>query len=101
MTPDTGLFKAFRPAKTKARAQGRNRGSPRAFLSQASRSSLGERIMSIFQIKQKTNGAVLWTGSAADAASALDAMAREAGYIDFAALPEIIRAAGPEAAQID
>ncbi|MCJ2081982.1 hypothetical protein [Methylobacterium sp. J-090] len=57
--------------------------------------------MSIFQIKQKTNGAVLWTGSAADAVSALDAMAREAGYIDFAALPETIRAACPEASQLD
>lgn len=50
--------------------------------------------MSIFEIRQKTNGAVLWTGSACDEASALDAMAREAGYADFAALPEDIRAAG-------
>ncbi|SFG75532.1 hypothetical protein [Methylobacterium gossipiicola] len=57
--------------------------------------------MSIFQIKQKTNGAVLWTGSATDAVSALDAMAREAGYADFAALPETIRATSPEASRLD
>ncbi|GJD95563.1 hypothetical protein [Methylobacterium iners] len=57
--------------------------------------------MSIFQIRRKTNGAILWTGSANDAATALDAMAREAGYPDFAALPENIRAAGVEAAELD
>jgi len=57
--------------------------------------------MSIFQIKQKSNGAVLWTGSADDAVAALDAMAREAGYPDFAALPETIRATGPEASRLD
>ncbi|HEX8417586.1 MAG TPA: hypothetical protein VF641_08270 [Methylobacterium sp.] len=57
--------------------------------------------MSIFQIRQKTSGAVLWTGSAADVTTALDAMAREAGYPDFAALPATIRAAGVEAAELD
>jgi hypothetical protein len=57
--------------------------------------------MRIFQIRQKTNGAILWTGGAEDATTALDAMAREAGYPDFAALPEGIRAAGVEAAELD
>jgi hypothetical protein len=57
--------------------------------------------MSIFEIRQKTNGAILWTGSASDESSALDAMAREAGYIDFASLPDDIRAAGPVARAID
>jgi hypothetical protein len=56
--------------------------------------------MGIFEIRQKTNGAVLWTGGALDEMSALDAMAREAGYVDFASLPDDIRAAGPEAHSI-
>jgi ribulose 1,5-bisphosphate synthetase/thiazole synthase len=60
-----------------------------------------QRIMSIFEIRQKSNGAILWTGSACDATSALDAMAREAGYVDFASLPEDIRAADPVARPID
>ncbi|CAO4173946.1 hypothetical protein [Methylorubrum populi] len=50
--------------------------------------------MSIFQIRQKTSGAILWTGSADDERTALDAMAREAGYADYAALPHGLRAAG-------
>lgn len=57
--------------------------------------------MSIFEIRQKTNGAILWTGSALDEATALDAMAREAGYADYAALPDDIRAAQPVASLID
>lgn len=57
--------------------------------------------MSIFQIKQKTSGAVLWTGSADDEKTALDAMAREAGYADFASLPDRIRAGGVKAAKLD
>lgn len=57
--------------------------------------------MSIFQIRQKNNGPVLWTGSAPDEQSALDAMAREAGYRDFAALSEIIRADGVQADRLD
>ncbi|WP_181259671.1 MULTISPECIES: hypothetical protein [unclassified Methylobacterium] len=56
--------------------------------------------MSIFEVRQQSNGAVLWTGSALDEVSALDAMAREAGYIDFQALPEEIRAAHPVARPI-
>ena len=47
--------------------------------------------MTIFQIRQAATGAVLWTGCAADEQQALDAMAREAGYADFAALPEPLR----------
>ena len=57
--------------------------------------------MSIFQIRQKTSGAVLWTGSVDDEATALDAMAREAGYADYAALPDGLRQAGFEAAKLD
>lgn len=63
--------------------------------------SRGKHVMSIFEIRQQTNGAVLWTGSATDAVSALDAMAREAGYLDFASLPDDIRAATPVARAID
>ena len=57
--------------------------------------------MIIFQIKQKKNGAVLWTGSAPDAQAALDAMAREAGYRDYSALPEALRADGMLADKLD
>ena len=52
--------------------------------------------MTIFQIRQRSSGAILWTGAAPDAHGALDAMAREAGYRDFDALPESIRASGVE-----
>ncbi|TXM75245.1 hypothetical protein FV222_26890 [Methylobacterium sp. WL103] len=57
--------------------------------------------MSIFQIRQIKNGVVLWTGSAENEATALDAMAREAGYRDFLALPESVRSNGLEAARLD
>lgn len=57
--------------------------------------------MSIFQIRQQKSGAVLWTGAAADEATALDAMAREAGYRDFSAVPDTIRAEGIVAAKLD
>ncbi|KAB1073600.1 hypothetical protein [Methylobacterium planeticum] len=57
--------------------------------------------MSIFQIRQKTSGAILWTGSADNEQIALDAMAREAGYRDYASLPEAIRAPGLETAKLD
>jgi hypothetical protein len=57
--------------------------------------------MSIFQIRQKSSGAVLWTGSAPDERTALDAMAREAGYRDFLALPEDLRAKGIQADKLD
>ena len=57
--------------------------------------------MSIFQIRQSKNGVVLWTGSADDEATALDAMAREAGYRDFLALPEAVRCNGLKASKLD
>ncbi|MBX9932741.1 MAG: hypothetical protein K2Y56_14565 [Methylobacterium sp.] len=50
--------------------------------------------MVIYQIKQTTSGAVLWTGQATNADCALDAMAREAGYTDYNALPDTIRSGG-------
>ena len=56
--------------------------------------------MHIFQIKQTSSGAILWTGNASDASSALDAMAREAGYAHFDALPDAIRSAGVEAKEL-
>lgn len=57
--------------------------------------------MSIFQIRQKDNGAVLWTGSAPNEEAALDAMAREAGYRDYAALPDTLRGHGVQADKLD
>ncbi|MGY2051135.1 hypothetical protein [Methylobacterium sp. JK268] len=50
--------------------------------------------MTIFQIRQAATGAVLWTGCAQDEQHALDAMAREAGYRDYASLPETLRGPG-------
>ena len=44
--------------------------------------------MHIYQIRQKSSRAILWTGAALDPQSALDAMAREAGYPDYSALPD-------------
>ncbi|NEU11403.1 hypothetical protein G3T14_04595 [Methylobacterium sp. BTF04] len=79
----------------------RNRFTAGALPQQLMSPKLGRCSMTIFEIKQKSNGAVLWTGAALDATSALDAMAREAGYIDYAALPADIRAAGPIASRID
>ena len=57
--------------------------------------------MSLFQIKQTSSGAILWTGSATDERTALDAMAREAGYPDYAHLPDRIRAGGIQTAKLD
>ena len=56
--------------------------------------------INIFQIKQTSSGAVLWTGNASDERSALDAMAREAGYAHFDALPASIRSAGVVAKEL-
>ncbi|KMO34448.1 hypothetical protein VQ03_23375 [Methylobacterium tarhaniae] len=50
--------------------------------------------MAIFQVRQAATGAILWTGGAENEQQALDAMAREAGYADFAAIPESLRGAG-------
>ncbi len=47
--------------------------------------------MSIYEIRQAATGAILWTGGPESAEQALDAMAREAGYRDYAALPEDAR----------
>lgn len=57
--------------------------------------------MSIYQIKQKTSGAVLWTGCADSEKTALDAMARQAGYPKFSALPGRIRSGGIETTKLD
>ncbi|MFE1599108.1 hypothetical protein [Methylobacterium sp. ID0610] len=54
--------------------------------------------MTIFQIRHTATGAVLWTGGAENEQQALDAMAREAGYADYASLPETLRGPG---AQVD
>ena len=50
--------------------------------------------MRLFQIRQATTRAILWTGVAADEANALDAMAHEAGFRDAAHLPAKIRDGG-------
>ncbi|KMO33130.1 hypothetical protein VQ02_21485 [Methylobacterium variabile] len=50
--------------------------------------------MAIFQVRQAATGAILWTGGAENEQQALDAMAREAGYSDFSAIPESLRGAG-------
>lgn len=51
----------------------------------------------IFSVRQAADGITLWTGAAVDARGALDAMAREAGYADFEALPDQVRGTAPEA----
>ena len=51
----------------------------------------------IFAVRQAANGVTLWTGAASDERAALDAMAREAGYADFAALPADVRGTDPRA----
>lgn len=50
--------------------------------------------MRVFQIKQRSTGAILWVGSAVDEGNALDAMAHEAGYHDAAHLPAHVRNGG-------
>ncbi|MET7246005.1 hypothetical protein ABZT49_21880 [Methylobacterium sp. EM32] len=52
--------------------------------------------MAIFQVRQAATGAILWTGGAENEQQALDAMAREAGYSDFSAIPESLRGAGTQ-----
>ncbi|MGU3363092.1 hypothetical protein ACLBWX_22540 [Methylobacterium sp. M6A4_1b] len=50
--------------------------------------------MQIFEIKQRSTGAILWVGSAQDEANALDAMAHEAGYVDADHLPMDVQSGG-------
>ncbi|MFH6785933.1 MULTISPECIES: hypothetical protein [Methylobacterium] len=52
--------------------------------------------MAIFQVRQVATGAILWTGGAENEQQALDAMAREAGYSDFSAIPESLRGSGTQ-----
>jgi hypothetical protein len=52
--------------------------------------------MAIFQVRQSATGAVLWTGGAENEQQALDAMAREAGYSDYAAIPASLRGTGTQ-----
>ncbi|MDP4023587.1 hypothetical protein Q8W71_13190 [Methylobacterium sp. NEAU 140] len=56
--------------------------------------------MRVFQVRQTTTGAILWTGAAADPLSALDAMAHEAGYYDHSDIPEHMRAGGLQAEEV-
>jgi hypothetical protein len=48
--------------------------------------------MTIFQVRQKSSRAVVWTGQADSADRALDVAAQAAGYHAFAELPEDLRA---------
>ncbi|ACL59693.1 hypothetical protein [Methylobacterium nodulans] len=43
--------------------------------------------MRLFQVKQVRTGAILWVGEAGSREQALEAMAHEAGYMDFAHVP--------------
>lgn len=47
--------------------------------------------MTIFQVRQKSSRAVLWTGQAENADRALDVAAQAAGYHAFAELPDALR----------
>lgn len=53
----------------------------------------------IFAVRQAASGITLWTGAASDEHGALDAMAREAGYLDYDALPA--EAAGGRAVAVE
>lgn len=56
--------------------------------------------MKLFQVRQRSTGAVLWVGRATDGDNALDAMAREAGYRDAAHLPAHVRNGGSRTAPL-
>ena len=56
--------------------------------------------MGIYEIRQAATGAILWTGGAESAEQALDAMAREAGYRDYASMPDEARGGQAEAAKL-
>lgn len=57
--------------------------------------------MQIFEVKQRSTGAILWVGSALDEAGALDAMAHEAGYVDAAHLPADVQIEGLSARELN
>jgi len=50
--------------------------------------------MKIYQIRQNSTDAILWTGSADSEEAALQAMAHEAGYVEASKIPEEVRAGG-------
>ncbi|MGT2488310.1 MULTISPECIES: hypothetical protein [Methylobacterium] len=50
--------------------------------------------MKVFRIMQAATGAILWSGSALDPLTALDAMARAAGFRDRTRIPTHLRAGG-------
>jgi hypothetical protein len=60
-----------------------------------------KRIVAIYQVRQAATGVVLWTGGAENEQQALDAMAREAGYRDYASLPETVRGTGTRVDQLN
>ncbi|WP_457107125.1 hypothetical protein [Methylobacterium sp. P5_C11] len=47
--------------------------------------------MTIFQVRQNSTRAVLWTGQAESADRALDVAAQAAGYRAFAEMPDAVR----------
>ncbi|KQT14000.1 hypothetical protein ASG40_19430 [Methylobacterium sp. Leaf399] len=50
--------------------------------------------MHIFQVRQNSTGAILWTGSAQDEEAALQAMAHDAGHVGAETIPETISDGG-------
>jgi hypothetical protein len=56
--------------------------------------------MGIYEIRQAASGAILWTGGAESEEQALDAMAREAGYRDYASMPAEVRGGDARATRL-
>jgi len=50
--------------------------------------------MKIYQIRQDSTGAILWTGSADNEEAALQAMAHDAGHVEASKIPDEISGGG-------
>jgi hypothetical protein len=55
----------------------------------------------VFRIMQAATGAILWIGSALDPLTALDAMARAAGFRDRTRIPSHLRAGGLHVEEVE
>lgn len=56
--------------------------------------------MTLFQVKQRSTGVLLWVGPADSKGHALDVMARQAGFRDAAHLPVHVRYGGFRTARV-